>query len=152
MEPSIIVLVLRILIVSLLFAFLGYIISLLRRDMAHQEEVLLVPPAHFFLAEGPEVGQVFQLAETNLIGRAQTCTIQINEPTISAVHARLTYANTQWLLEDLGSRNGTYINDIPVEEPMPLAYGDRIRFGSVMVVLTARIDPPTQPENTLPAD
>jgi pSer/pThr/pTyr-binding forkhead associated (FHA) protein len=146
MEPSIVVLMLRILITALLFSFLIYITYLLRRDLSQQKETSLVPPAHFFLAEGPEVGQVFQLFETNLIGRAQTCTVQINEPTISAVHARLTFSNKQWLLEDLGSRNGTYVNDIPVEEPIPLVYGDRVRFGSTMVVLTARIDPPTQPE------
>jgi len=146
LEPSFVVLLLRILIVAGLFLFLGYVLIMLRRDLEPRSEMLELPAAHFFLAEGADTGQVFLLQETNLIGRAPSSTIQIHEPTISAVHARVTYSSKQWMLEDLGSRNGTFVNDMRVEEPLPIIYGDKIRFGSVLVILTSRLDPPTQPE------
>lgn len=146
MQPSFIVLVLRISIVLLLFVFLGIVLRTLRSDLDGEKGSVVVPPANLFTAEGPGVGTVYPLEESNLIGRSPSCTIEISEPTVSSTHARLTYTNRKWLLEDLGSRNGTRVNDLPVDEPMPVVYGDRIHIGSVMLILTSRLDPPTQPE------
>ncbi len=148
MQPSIVVFALRIGIFLVLFAFVLFIVQIQRKDLFQKEEALWIPPANLFLTEGPEIGRIYPLEESNLLGRGQACTIQIDEPTISATHARLTYASKQWILEDLGSRNGTLINEIPVEEPMQVVYGDRIHFGNVMVLFTSRIDPPTQPEQS----
>jgi pSer/pThr/pTyr-binding forkhead associated (FHA) protein len=87
--------------------------------------------------EGEDVQGVYDLEEMNLIGRAADNTIQLDESTVSAYHARLSFNQGQWWLEDLGSRNGTYLNDIVVEEPLVVTYGDEIQFGKARYQLNS---------------
>jgi len=54
---------------------------------------------------------------------------------VSAYHARISHQGGQWWLEDLGSRNGTHLNEIPVEQPLVVIFGDRIRVGRVVLQL-----------------
>jgi pSer/pThr/pTyr-binding forkhead associated (FHA) protein len=80
---------------------------------------------------------------TNLIGRAADNSICLDDSTISAYHVRLSFQGGQWWLEDLGSRNGTGVNDLAIEEPLVVTYGDRIRVGRVEMKLSAG-DPPEE--------
>ena len=61
------------------------------------------------------------------IGRAPNNDIQINNPGVSARHARLSYINEQVILEDLDSRNGTYVNLDRITRKV-LQDGDTINF------------------------
>ncbi len=45
------------------------------------------------------------------------------------------FQNGQWWIEDLASRNGTEVNEVPVEEPLVVSYGDQIRMGRVLARL-----------------
>jgi pSer/pThr/pTyr-binding forkhead associated (FHA) protein len=54
---------------------------------------------------------------------------------ISAQHARLTWNGRGWVLEDLNSTNGTFVNGKPVERPVAVKQGDVIELGRVKVKL-----------------
>jgi pSer/pThr/pTyr-binding forkhead associated (FHA) protein len=57
--------------------------------------------------------------------------LPLDDKTVSARHARLAYHHGQWWLEDLRSRNGTFLNTKAVHEPLVLATGDEVQFGSL---------------------
>lgn len=75
------------------------------------------------------------LAEGTIsIGRASDCTIPIKDRYLSRRHAEIIANNGSWLLKDLGSANGTYLNGNRVERDSPLKPGDRIRLGDTEIV------------------
>jgi pSer/pThr/pTyr-binding forkhead associated (FHA) protein len=55
--------------------------------------------------------------------------IQLDDPFASSRHARITRQGHVLVIEDLGSTNGTYLNEEPLSGPQPLHAGDRIRIG-----------------------
>lgn len=64
------------------------------------------------------------------IGRANSCEISMPDVTsLSRTHVRLTYRTETVIIEDLGSTNGTYVNDRRIEEPTALHSGDRFQAG-----------------------
>ena len=82
----------------------------------------------------------------NVIGRAADAAIQIDSPGVSRYHARILVAHDTVTLEDLGSKNGCYVNGTLVATRR-LADGDQIRLGTS--VLTVRITSPTSETETL---
>lgn len=72
------------------------------------------------------------LAEgSNFVGRDRGCSVRIDSPTLSRRHACIVVDGAGATLEDLGSKNGTYVNTHPVTQPVVLNDGDRIQVGSV---------------------
>jgi DNA-binding winged helix-turn-helix (wHTH) protein len=72
----------------------------------------------------------------NVIGRDPAATVQLDAAGVSRRHVRIVVAEDAWL-EDLGSKNGTMVNDTPVCDPRPLHDGDRIQLGPVVVIYHA---------------
>jgi DNA-binding winged helix-turn-helix (wHTH) protein len=70
----------------------------------------------------PLVGQAF------LIGRGADCDLVVAERQVSRHHARIRRVGDAFVVEDLGSRNGTYVNGAVVEEPVPLQDGDVVQI------------------------
>ena len=68
------------------------------------------------------------------IGRASECSIPIRDRYLSRRHAEIVAVDGSWLLKDLGSVNGTYLNGARVERDTPLKGGDRIRLGDTEIV------------------
>ena len=68
------------------------------------------------------------------IGRSPECAIPIRDRYLSRKHAELIATNGIWLLRDLGSVNGTYLNGARVERDVPLKPGDRIRLGDTEII------------------
>lgn len=138
MNPALLLLALRLILALALYAFLAEILLALWRDFRTvQLSSEAVPHASLEVSEGPDPGRTYPLSEVNLIGRAVDNTICIREDTVSTYHARLSFVGGQWWLEDLGSKNGTRVNDIVVEAPLVITYGDQIHFGGVRVLLLA---------------
>jgi len=68
------------------------------------------------------------------IGRASDCTIPIKDRYLSRRHAEILANDGHWVLKDLGSANGTYLNGSRVERDQRLHAGDRIRLGDTEIV------------------
>lgn len=79
--------------------------------------------------QGPQKGRIFELKKSgNEIGR-QKETLPLADEMISRQHARIFYRTGRWLIEDLGSANGTFIDGMEVSRPMPVFSGNQIRCG-----------------------
>ncbi len=74
--------------------------------------------------EGPLKGQRWQLSQTIVLGRESSCDVVIVDRQISRFHARLTPTPEGVILEDLGSKNGTYHNGNQLSAPAVLQDGD----------------------------
>ena len=83
----------------------------------------------------------------NILGRAPDAEIWIDVAGVSRRHARIRVDAHQATIEDLGSKNGTFLQGQPVHEPVPLADGDQIRLGTI--VMTFRIPPPAESTDTV---
>ena len=73
---------------------------------------------------------VFPLEDFNLIGRSQDATIRVPDAGISRQHATLRREGRYFWVTDLGSANGTYVNDVAVTAARALRTGDRVQFGT----------------------
>jgi pSer/pThr/pTyr-binding forkhead associated (FHA) protein len=71
------------------------------------------------------------LGTEHLVGRSRRAALQIDKPYVSAQHACVRWVGSAWELKDLGSRNGTLVNDLAIQagQPFTLTRGDRISFG-----------------------
>jgi hypothetical protein len=65
------------------------------------------------------------------IGRAPGSVLRINDATVSRHHAQLHGIGGHWTLRDIGSANGTWVNDSRVVGAVPVSSGDLVRFGAV---------------------
>lgn len=79
-------------------------------------------------APGHESGVAYDLSDGVTLGRGEV-EIQLEDPFASSRHARITRQGRVLVIEDLGSTNGTYLNEQPLSGPQPLHAGDRIRIG-----------------------
>ena len=86
------------------------------------------------LLEDREV--VLRLGE-NLLGRVEDGVAWIEAPTVSRRHARILVEHERAVIEDLGSKNGTFVRGVRIRAPTPLAAGDVIRLGRVSMKLHA---------------
>jgi hypothetical protein len=78
---------------------------------------------------GLRAGAAYDLSQGVLLGRGEQADIVLEDSFASSRHARLVPHGDVIVLEDLGSTNGTYLNDEPLRGPQPLHPGDRIRIG-----------------------
>jgi ABC transport system ATP-binding/permease protein len=89
-------------------------------------------PYLLVIKEGPSAGKTYPLEGDEIfIGREISNTLQIDSPGVSRKHARLTFQNNQYLLEDLGSSNGTFVNGERISVPWSLRNGDIISLGKM---------------------
>jgi len=91
---------------------------------------LLSQRAYLIVTAGEENGARFYLSrKTHLIGRSSEVEITLADDSISRTHARISYRNDEFVLADLDSKNGTFLNGTRVHE-CPLHYGDEITVGN----------------------
>lgn len=81
------------------------------------------------LAGAKEGTQIPLKKDKFVIGRASECTLRAGSEAISRRHCAIVRVDGAWVASDLGSRNGTYLNDQKVESPTPLSVGDELRVG-----------------------
>lgn len=84
---------------------------------------------------GPFARMAFTLhQDVTTIGRAIGNDVLLRDETVSRQHARLTFMGRQWVIEDVRSRNGVFVNKTRVRHPLALAHGDLVRFGDIEAV------------------
>jgi len=87
--------------------------------------VLIYPP-------GPDMGKRFPLNRNEVVlGRGADCDVQVDRDSVSRRHARVFRVGEQWMVEDLGSTNGSYVNDIPVQRSV-LRDADFLKIGAAI--------------------
>jgi hypothetical protein len=79
-------------------------------------------------AAGLSEGTAYDLSDGAELGRGNV-EIRLEDPFASSRHARISREGHVLIIEDLGSTNGTYLNEEPLSGPQPLYDGDRIRIG-----------------------
>jgi DNA-binding winged helix-turn-helix (wHTH) protein len=113
------------------YAFAGTVTEPASRSVPRE------PPRWMLLFEGREI----PLREgENVLGRTGPGVIALESSTVSRHHARVTIANGEAVIEDLGSKNGTWVGPVEVSGPTPLRNGDAIRLGSLVVTVHALLD------------
>lgn len=84
---------------------------------------------------GPNVGRTYELVKDVVtMGRDMSNDIVINDAEASRHHARLTKQGATYLVEDLGSTNGTFVNSARLSTPRPLSPGDVIGMGETIAL------------------
>jgi len=117
-----------------------------RHDEPAAEQSALVAGA----PNGWLVGDVAEIALSageNVLGREGSGIILLKSSTVSRRHARITIDAEHATVEDLGSKNGTYVNDRRVTVPTPVADGNQVRIGSLL--FTFRLPQPTSSTETI---
>jgi len=88
------------------------------------------------ITAGPLAGTTIPLGEQPItIGRADSSTLVVSDDYVSTHHARLVPRGDAWVLEDLGSTNGTYLDRTKVTDPTPVPVGVPIRIGKTTLEL-----------------
>lgn len=85
-------------------------------------------------ADGKRKGTI-KLVSPMDVGRAETCRIQPDDTYISTMHARFSSRDGTWYVEDLGSTNGTFVNEQRITKPTPVQAGDTVRVGTTKLEL-----------------
>ncbi len=86
---------------------------------------------HIRNVSNPDIKKRYMIYGKALVGRNKSCDIVLREKYISGEHARIWFEKGEWYLEDLGSRNGTYINGQRIRNTVILDARDEITFGEL---------------------
>ena len=93
-------------------------------------------PRFLVVTEGALTGVSIDLTDQQItLGRANDATLVLNDDYASTHHARIFPQDGQWIVEDLGSTNGTYLDRQKVTRPTPVPVGVPIRIGKTVLEL-----------------
>ncbi len=103
------------------------------RPPAPQEQPL---PTQLVVTAGSLKGTTIPLGQAPiLLGRAPESTLVLDDDYASGRHARLSLRHGVWMVEDLGSTNGTFLGRNRVQDPVPIAPGAQVRIGRTVLEL-----------------
>jgi DNA-binding winged helix-turn-helix (wHTH) protein len=100
-----------------------------------EQEPITAPASHGESRKGWLIGPTAEVALVpgeNIIGREGDGVMVVKSSTVSRRHARISLDTSGAVVEDLGSKNGTYVNDQRIGSPTPIADGDQVRIGSLL--------------------
>jgi hypothetical protein len=80
-------------------------------------------------APGHSAGMIYDVGPGAVLGRGDAAEIRLDDPYASSRHARIVLQGGVVVVEDLGSTNGTYLNEELLQGLAPLHHGDRVRIG-----------------------
>lgn len=94
------------------------------------------PIGELVVVKPPEqAGVGYSLTDELTVGRAPGCQVRLDDTFVSQLHARVFTREGKYLVEDLGSTNGTYLNQRKVAGPMTMTAGDHLQIGSIVLEL-----------------
>lgn len=148
---DLIVAAIKIVFIVLVWIFILIIADVIRKDMFGRKiKATSLPravdnpsrspraPSRFSVTQGEQQGLSVPATETINLGRSADSTFSLEDDYASARHAQLVRSDPKtWMLKDLGSTNGTYVNGKRVTEPVPVTTGDIIRIGRTLMRLEA---------------
>ncbi len=90
---------------------------------------------------GPDAGRVYRFRESVVVGRDYDCEVRLEAVDVSRTHAHISrLASGDWTIEDMGSRNGTWVNGLPTDELQTLEFGDRVQIGGHTIFIFTHYD------------
>lgn len=89
------------------------------------------------ITQGKQLGLTMDLGESLKIGRSSDCQLILDDDYVSTRHARIYRTEAGYLIEDLGSTNGTYLNDERLSAPAPFTPSDTLRIGRTLLKVEA---------------
>lgn len=152
--PTIVLTLLQGLLLLLLYVFIGRAVRAVIRDVTAaaparparrapaaapaprtpRRDKDRVPPGQLVVHTPDGRPRVVELdGETIVFGRAGDATVRLSDPYISDRHAKVHRQGKDWIVTDLGSTNGTFINQVKVTAPTPIAAGDQLGIGRTVV-------------------
>ncbi len=139
-----ITLALRLLLALALYGFLGWALYTFWRNIQREASGLVARRAtgiSLTVRAGGGMAAVKHFIQTEItLGRDPVCDIPVFDETVSARHARLTYHHGQWWVEDLGSTNGTRLNQEMLTQPTVLTSGDEVCLGQTTLTVNLATD------------
>jgi len=133
---AILYLVLRISLAVVLYIFIWSIIRTLKDESSQQANLVSSgkrQPIQIIVQEDgkPPVTHLFTQNKIS-IGRKSGCTISLKDDALSSIHANIAYHHAQWWIEDVNSKNGTYLNKIKILSPTVITSKDVIKCGNTL--------------------
>lgn len=142
----------KIVFLGLLWLFILFVANVIRTDMFGRRvpvsSLSAIPadrgrgkgrsklPTRFAITAGPQQGASVPVEPTINLGRAADSTLLLDDDYASARHAQLVQHDaTTWVISDLNSTNGTYVNGKMVTEPVKVTVGDVVRIGKTLMRL-----------------
>jgi diguanylate cyclase (GGDEF)-like protein len=118
------------------------VITDIRKALASLEDEAKQKPACLLVAGGELNGSIFNLpiGETT-VGRNPDCSVSLDFHGVSRRHFTINVDDSEVVLTDLGSANGTYLNNAKVESPVVLKKGDVIKIGAIAMKFLPKGDP-----------
>ena len=93
------------------------------------------PVATLVVRQGAQAGMSFPLTGNQIvIGREEGVDVILQDPEASRRHSRITWQGSQFIIEDMGSTNGTFVNGVQITSPQLLNSGDSIGIGQTALV------------------
>lgn len=142
MIPNIVFIALRYVLLILLYVFLILVVRAIYRDIkspsydtaapASRRRKKKLEPQLVVLAAERNLGATYELGDQVTIGRAQGSSIVLDDTYASQEHASIYGSEGSFLVEDLGSTNGTYVNGRKISYPLELRPGDRVKIGKTV--------------------
>jgi hypothetical protein len=131
--------VLRLIFLAMLYAFLWMVVRALVRDLRAAAREPTAELGRLVVVASPSgepaAGAAFALDAITSLGRDVNNSIVLDDEFASATHAALTYRGRAWYVEDLGSTNGTFVNEQKLAAPAMLQPGDKVRVGQTIMEL-----------------
>jgi len=131
---GLIVLLFRILLALVLLGFMLFAMYLLWQELNKQKNLLSnmqIPLISLKVLNSNNKKEYSYSIREIIIGRDSTCECQMDDKTVSSRHARLSYHHSHWWIEDIKSKNGTYLNNELISESRVITSNDIVRIGNV---------------------
>jgi pSer/pThr/pTyr-binding forkhead associated (FHA) protein len=136
---------LRLLLIALLYLFLFAVLRLAIRGLRSPAQAPAASPAQRLRLRVVEPGestlssgQVIEVTDGTTLGRGGRADMVLGDAAISAEHAQVSRTGRKWIVTDLGSTNGTRVNEALVKGRAPLAEGDVLELGTVRLQVLPR--------------
>ena len=121
---------LRVLLSIVLYGFLGLVVWMIWQDVKSTRKLISLSQSGKSSLIDTTNAHSYDVVPVTSLGRAPTNIIVLQDATVSMEHALITRRHALWWLEDLQSRNGTYLNNQPLTNPTVISSGDMIAIGS----------------------
>jgi len=135
---GVVLLSLRLLLAASLYLFLGWALISMWNDLKYQREILAfrqIPSIGLRVEHADSVHTYRYKDSVVTIGRDPACECPLVSEKVSANHARLSYFQNQWWIEDLESTNGSFLNGEALTIPTVVVEGDLLRCGDVLLTI-----------------